>query len=506
MNNAFGFIAEISIHSIFLKTLLFFWFFHVLRRTLFLLYFWQLKEYRLDRFLEEVSRRKEVVFSKFFFLNVLVLLAWLALEAAGALWVQNLLVFGLVLLYFLYSFYLLVIKKWRLPAWTKKIILFFTVVAGATIALAVFFWSRNFLLFLLLFEIFFLALVFFCLQVVQFPVFLTKKTIIKKAKSKIENMPDLVVVGITGSFGKTTTKEMLFEMLSRKYKVLKTKDHTNTEIGVAKTVLSDLTEKHSVFVCEMAAYKRGEIKAIAEIVKPKIGVLTGINQQHLALFGSQENIIKGKYELIEALPGSGVAFFNAKNRHCRELYKQCRIKKILYGQEAQSFGEENLAAAVAVAKEIGMTEEEVNLAKKEIKNKLPGVNVKKGINNLKIIDASYSSNPDGVMAHLDYLKSFSGKKIIIMPCLIELGDQAKQIHIKIGQKIAKVCDLAIIVTSDFFQELKAGAIEQGIPQENIILLSEPGKILEKIKSLARKDEIILLEGRVPEKLKQLLIE
>lgn len=178
----------------------------------------------------------------------------------------------------------------------------------------------------------------------------------------------------------------------------------------------------------MGAYSRGGIKLLCDIAKPKIGILTGINEQHMATFGSQESIIKTKYELIESLPDynppttsshsslrlewapDGLAFFNAKNKYCLELYQQTKIKKYLYGETASFFGEENLLGAMAVAKELGMIEKEIALVVKKIKNEIPGIQLKKRVNGLTIIDATYSANPDGVIGHLEYLKMLSGKK------------------------------------------------------------------------------------------------
>ena len=106
-----------------------------------------------------------------------------------------------------------------------------------------------------------------------------------------------------------------------------------------------------------------------------------------------------------------------------------------------------------MAKALGMTEKEIASVAKKIKNRIPGIQLKKGINGLTIIDATYSANPDGVIGHLDYLKTLPGKKIIIMPCLIELGKASKNVHKRIGEKIGEICDLAIITTKDRFKEI-----------------------------------------------------
>ncbi len=385
---------------------------------------------------------------------------------------------------------------WRLkyPKFTLKII----VISLVSIFLAILMFSMGFY-FSTFFLIVFVPLVF------QIPTAIWRNRFLNKARKKREQLKDLRVIGITGSYGKTSTKEFLASILSEKFNVLKTKEHQNSEVGISQCILDELSLSHEIFVVEMGAYNRGGIKLLCGIAKPQIGILTGINEQHMALFGSQENIIKGKFELIESLPKDGIAFFNAKNKYCLELYQKTKIKKKLYGQKTKTAGLENLEGAKAVAKELGMTEQEILRACEKFKDSLPGIKIKKGRNDLDIIDASYSANPHGVIAHLDYLKTRLGKKIIIMPCLIELGSASKRVHQEIGQKIAEVCDWAIITTKDKLKEVKEGVAEKGMKADNIFFIEKPEMIFEKVKVLSSPGDTILLEGRVPQSLINKLI-
>lgn len=424
--------------------LVIFWLVIFIKLLLFWLWLWQLKEYRLDRFLAHFES-----------------------QAVGKV---------------LSSFWWL-----KFPQFTKKIIaIFFTCLTAEIFLLFSFPFSRA-----VIFTIFFIPLLIFSFQI---PSFIWRKIIIKKATLKRANFKKLLVIGISGSYGKTSTKEFLNTILSSKFKVLSTPSHQNTDIAISQLILKKLTQDIEIFIVEMAAYKRGEITSPCQIVQPKIGILTGINEQHLATFGSLENIIKTKYELIENLPKNGIAFFNAQNKYCRELYNKTSIKKFLYGENAKIFGQENLLAAMAVAKELGMSDLEIARAVEKIENKLPGLEQKRGIDGLIIFDATYSANPDGVIGHLDYIKSFSGKKIIVMPCLIELGKSSKEVHKRIGQKIAEICDLAIITTRDRFKEIKETAEEKAIFMEN------PEEIFKKIKSFCTAGDLVLLESRVPDQL------
>ncbi|MEA3453090.1 MAG: Mur ligase family protein [Patescibacteria group bacterium] len=496
--------------------ILFFWSLHSLRRIFFFLYFWQLKEYRLDRFLEEAKRKRKIIFSKFFFLALIFFFLWLIFPNNRL--VFEILILILYLFFGSYSTLLFLKNKWIFPKFTKKIILFF-VFAVMSEAFLVWQFFNDFFLFILVLEILFPIFIFLCLRVIEIPVFFTKEAMKRKAKMKIEKFSKLTTIGITGSYGKTSTKEILYSLLSRDENVLKTSDHTNTEMGVAKTVLGFLKEKHEFFICEMAAYKRGEVQAISNMVKPKIGILTGINQQHLSLFGSQENIIKGKYELIEAIPENGVAIFNGDNKYCLELYKKTNKPKRIYSVEEKLNGVSldiwaediriekeftsfrvvckdketadfkirllgkhsvsNILGAICVAKEIGMSLQDISDICSEIKPQLGGIILKQGINGLNIIDSSYSANPDGVISSLDYLDTWGGKKAIILPGLIELGSSSEEVHRKIEKKIEEVCDIAITTSKGVFKKIN--------------FISDTKEIIEKLEGV----DVVLLEGRIP---------
>ena len=427
------------------------------KKLFFWVYLWQLKEYHVSRFIDhfQTHKGKKLILNYLLSVKILILLGMIFAARRG-----------------------LTDIKFSLFFWEFKLTKF-----TATLLLLDILTPIGFSFLVLAFQ--------------PLAVFLRNK-ILKQAKSRRHYFANLLVIGITGSYGKTSTKEFLYDILSEKFKVLKTKEHQNSEVGIAECILDELMPEHQIFICEMGAYNRGGIKLLCDIAKPKIGILTGINEQHMATFGSQENIIKTKYELIESLPQDGMAFFNAKNKHCLDLYEKTAIKKHLYGQDAKIFGEENLLGAMAVARELGMSEEEIVRAVQKIENKLPGIQKKAGVNGLIIFDATFSANPDSAIGHLEYLKSLPGKKVIVMPCLIELGKVSKEVHQRIGQKITEVCDLAIITTKDRFKEIKETAGEKAIFMEN------PQEIFEKIKSFCLPGDIILLESRVPSQLIALL--
>ena len=385
----------------------------------------------------------------------------------------------------------------RYPKLTKKIVL--VLAFGIILEIAFLFLVFNSPTYVLhLIRLIILAPIFASILILlfQIPAGILIKRTLKKAKDKREQFKNLTVIGITGSYGKSSTKEFLATILSEKYNVLKTKGNINAEIGIAQTILNELNPEHQVFIAEVGAYKRGKIKQVCEMLQPRIGILTGINEQHLSTFGSLENIRKAKYELIEALPKDGTAIIKDKLDIQAE---DIRVEKdhLLFRIESNDFkvnllgkhNIQNILLAVSCAKKLGMSLEDISRACLKIK---PGQGGMKFLekDGLTILDASYSANPDGVIADLDYLQIYSGSKIIIMPCLIELGKASKQIHERIGQKIAEICDLAIITTKDYFKEIKG-------ENKKVLLVENPEDIIAKVREFSNQETIILLEGRVP---------
>jgi len=532
----------------------FLWFIRETKAILFWLYLWQLKEYHIGRFLDHfrTEKGKQLLINKLLIFKITLIFIlfpiWFVSNRFDLDWILLYVITASLIilsLYFIESFQTfrnIFRKELKKPVLTKKT--FFLILCGLGL-------EGLFLFALLQLEIFFLLFTFSLLMFdILTPIIISavvllfqplavlgRNQIIKKAIKKREQFKNLLVIGITGSYGKTSTKEFLYTILSEKYNVLKTAEHQNSEVGISQCILNDLKPEHEIFVVEMGAYNRGGIKLLCDIAKPKIGILTGINEQHMATFGSLENIIKGKYELIEILPADGLSIFNGDNPYCLELYQKTTIKKKVYslqssilgrpadiwayniraekdfitfevttGDEMVDFGVSllglhnisNILAAVCCAKELGMSLEEIAQGCQKIKPEQGAMTLSKAKSGLNIIDSTYSANPEGVISHLDYLKIWPSKKIIVMPCLIELGMASKEIHRRIGQKISEVCDLAIITTKDRFKEIQEGAGEKAVFIEN------PKEIFEKIKTFCKEGDIVLLESRVPKQLISLL--
>ncbi|HLF66380.1 MAG TPA: Mur ligase family protein, partial [Gammaproteobacteria bacterium] len=391
------------------------------------------------------------------------------------------------------------------------------------------------------------ALVALCVWVtIPLSTFL-KRRIMAAATKKREEFPGLLVIGITGSYAKTSMKEFLAHILSKKFRVHKTPENANTEFAVAREMLKNITPQHEVFIVEMGAYRQGEIAAMCNIVKPHMGILCGLNQQHVALFGGMRQLQQAKYELIQALPQKGLAIFNADNDQCRALYRACKKPKRAYASEyidgllphlmypaftswdergvrivveeqgkkidlrAPLWGRHNIGnimGAVSVARELGMTWEEIAQQCKTLSAPPHTLQMKKGIKHSRVLDDSYTANSDGVFAALEVLGACKAqKKICILQPLIELGKNAEAVHARIGEAIGASCDLCIVTSQDYFAALRRGASDAGMKKNSLWCIPDPYIALRKAQELCEEGDMILIENRVPESIvKGLIVE
>jgi UDP-N-acetylmuramoyl-tripeptide--D-alanyl-D-alanine ligase len=285
----------------------------------------------------------------------------------------------------------------------------------------------------------------------------------------------------------------------------------------------------------MGAYNKGGIKFLCEIAKPHIAIITGVNEQHLATFKTMANLLsaEGGKELVQSLPGTGLAIFNANSDYLRpdfwqeeglnkkifcstkeradywaeairadkdEIFFRAFSKEIsgldLSAKLVGAYNVENLLLAISCARELGMTFWEIKEAVAKISSQRSALKLfsKNGID---ILDATYSANPNSVLAHLEHLANWAGKKAVVMSSLIELGFSSDKNHSLIGAALAEKCDLAIITTDDGFEAIKSGAKELNADYK-IIHLKEPAKIISRINEVfGGTGGVLLLESRVP---------
>lgn len=342
---------------------------------------------------------------------------------------------------------------------------------------------------------------------------------------------EVLKIGITGSFGKTTVKEMLRVILSQKFRVLATPESYNTPMGVAITARK-LDSTHDVFIAEMGARYIGDIKELATIVKPDYAVITGINSQHLETFGSIENIKDTKYELIRGLKKGGKAFFSADNEGAIELYNRfdgtkfsagitggsvvatevitektgtsfnlkffdgttIPCKTVLLGKHSIS----NICLASSVAYELGMTAEEIALGINRISSIGHRLEILPNNKNVVVIDDSYNSNVNGVYAAMEVLDMFEGRKIVLTPGLVELGKEENLANLQMGKILASHADIVIITGKQNAEMLINGLVDGGMAKDKIIFASSLKKGNIELNAIMQEGDVILFENDLPD--------
>lgn len=364
------------------------------------------------------------------------------------------------------------------------------------------------------------------------------KKYVNRTKKTLQEADGLTKIGLTGSYAKTSVKEILKTILSVKYNVLATPASYNTPMGISKSVVRyDGTQ--DVFIAEMGARRIGEIKEIVDIVKPDCGILTGVGNQHLETFGSLEALVKTKYELVNGVKDGGTVVFYVDNENTYKLSlrakKEGRVKVITAGVNADKnpdvyaenvildvsgttftlcFGTEkvktstvligkhnvgNILVAAALAKDLGLSAAEIAEGVSLIKPVRHRLEVIKNPKGITIIDDSYNSNVDGTIAALDVFSAFCGRKIIVTPGLVELGKMQDLENMRFGRRIAKVADFAIIIGGSNAYKIRDGLLDENFPFDNFKIVPSLNDAVKFLTEIAKEGDVVLFENDLPDK-------
>jgi len=354
-----------------------------------------------------------------------------------------------------------------------------------------------------------------------------------KAKKKLKSNPDLKVVGITGSFGKTSTKYVVNTILSQKYNTLMTPESYNTTMGVVRTINEKLSSTHQLFICEMGAKYVGDIKEICDIVDPTYGIVTAIGPQHLDTFKSLDNIRKTKLELVDSLPAeNGLAFVNWEDENIRASKITKNMVKFGLSNDADYYAENieidekgstfdvrmpngdsikiktkllgklnvlNIVGAVAIADKLGLSKDEIKTGVKYIRPVPHRLNLKQNPNGSIIIDDAYNSNVKGATMALEVLGSFKNRKrILITPGIVELGDKANEYNKELGKTAAHNSDYIILVGAKQAVPILEGVLSESYPQDKVYTAKNLDDALNKMNTIIDSNSVVLLENDLPD--------
>ena len=361
----------------------------------------------------------------------------------------------------------------------------------------------------------------------------------KNAQRKLQSIPELKIIGITGSYGKTSTKHYLHRILSESYETLMTPGSFNTTLGVIRTINEYLKPYHQVFIVEMGAKQNGDIKEICDLVHPEIGILTAVGPQHLETFRSFENVVATKFELIESLPKNGYAVLNNDYpaiaekdiENCSVFQYTCEDTELPNGYEAfditynvsgtafklrcpdgqvlefetQLLGRHNISnliAAIAVARILGIAEEKISFAVNHIEAVEHRLSVKKLGNGLTILDDAFNSNPAGASMAVEVLSQIkTGRRFIITPGMIELGNQQYDRNYELGKQIAQTDIEYVAIVGSYNKEAINQGLIDGEFKNEIQLFDTFLEANAWMISIAKPGDVILIENDLPDTFK-----
>ena len=272
-----------------------------------------------------------------------------------------------------------------------------------------------------------------------------------------------IVIAITGSNGKTSTKNMLHSILSLHGPTLSTKGNLNNHLGVPKTLL-ELEKNHQYCIIEMGASHLNEIELLCKLAKPNIAIITNANNAHLGEFGSEENLVKAKGEILESLSEDGIAIVNKSSPHINIWEEMSGTKSLtFFGNDSNIYASgikqfkstlnfnlnfnnssinltlsmiglhqiENVLAAAACAINLGISPDLIKKGLEKVRSEKSRLELIE-LQNFTILDDSYNANPESIKAAIDSLKQFSGKKVLVLGTMAELGKDSSKLHQEIG--------------------------------------------------------------------------
>ncbi len=354
------------------------------------------------------------------------------------------------------------------------------------------------------------------------------------AKKKLDERSDLIRIGITGSYGKTSCKFILGAILSEKYNVLVPPSSFNTPMGLTRVIREQMKPSHEVFIAEMGARYVGDIKELCDLVHPKLGLITSVGPQHLETFGSVANIAKTKYELIESLPQDGCAFFPGDNDICRTLYTQTNMKKKLFSVDytgesdiraenikTGSFGSRfelvlgderiicetkllgkhnisNIVGCASVAHKLGLSASQIRLGIRKIQPVEHRLQMLPTSNGITVIDDAFNANPSGVRAAMEVLTGFEGKKVVVTPGMVELGDQEDIENRAFGRVMAGVADTVMLIGPKHTRPIYEGLVEGGFKEENIQVYKSLDEAAKVLWTQVKPGDVVIFENDLPD--------
>jgi UDP-N-acetylmuramoyl-tripeptide--D-alanyl-D-alanine ligase len=364
--------------------------------------------------------------------------------------------------------------------------------------------------------------------------------VLQKIAKLWRTMLSLRVIGITGSVGKSTTKELTAEVLGQRYRTIKNPGNLNNEIGLPVSLLK-ITEGHERAVLEMGFYVPGEIALLCEIAQPQVGVITNVSQVHLERARTMEAIIQGKGELVESLPPApeGVAVLNYDDPLTRTMSERTQAKVVYYGLSPEAdlwasdilglglegvrfvmhYGGESIyirvpllgrhsvhtalrAAAVGLIEGLGWEEIVSGLQSSQSQLRLVAVQGPKGA---LLLDDTYNAAPPSTIAALNLLAELEGRRVAVLGDMLELGDFEERGHRMVGVRAAQVVD-ELVTVGDRAQWIANEARLAGMSEDQVVVLQNSQEAIEYLQDRVGENDVVLVKGSRGMKMDQIVAD
>lgn len=495
-----------------------------------------------NRYLKWIFKNIKIAFSDYSLIGIITLIPLFIIK--NEVYVNILLIINIIFFAIAIYKYLLKLKneqtKKKLVTTARVKRLWVTLVILYLIPLILLFKGNDIYKYVILLQILMTGLAYFIVYIantINVPVenLVTLKFHLQ-AQKKLRDMPNLKVVGITGSYGKTSSKNILNEILSVKYISKPTHKNFNTYKGLMFVINSKIEKFDEIFIAEMGAFARGDIKQLVDFVHPKYGILTTIGTAHLESFGSRENIQKTKFELIEGLPSDGLGVLNKDDEYQTnyELKNNVPIKWIAIDDKTADyyaddikctnegttfnlrikgdnkkypfttkllgkFNVYNILASIALGIELGINIELLQVGVKRVKPVEHRLELKR-LGNFYQIDDAYNSNPVGAKMALEVLDMMPGTKVIVTPGMIDLGKEEDNLNREFGRQIKEVADYVILVGEKKTKPIYEGLIEAGYKKDKIIITNNVVESYNMLEGLKQKNKELyaLYENDLPD--------
>ncbi|MDR2267535.1 MAG: UDP-N-acetylmuramoyl-tripeptide--D-alanyl-D-alanine ligase [Christensenellaceae bacterium] len=356
---------------------------------------------------------------------------------------------------------------------------------------------------------------------------LNNEKYIKRTKIKLSGIK-AVRIGITGSYGKTSCKNILATMLSKKYKVFSTPENYNTPMGMCLSV-KKMTGDEEVIIAEMGARRQGDVKKLCDIMRPEYAIITGVGCQHLSEFGNIDKIYNTKRELTEAIPTTGFVVFNGDDegatRMCSNFYgaksivgtstmldvyaRNLKLSTAGSTFEIIGLGDKiaantkllgrhnvvNILMCATIAKKLGVCESDIAIAISEIRPIAHRLEILKNSKGITVIDDSYNANVVGANFALETLRLFSGRRVVFTQGIIEMGKLTKSANRKLGMHIASVADIVILVGKN--ASLMFDGLDETGFTGKIYRYSAFKEAVENLPNILEQGDTLLIQNDLP---------